>query len=107
MKDAIAVIDWYRKNLVSFSVEAEDAKFTRAAQWAAERLRGWAEKSKAAHGGISLLSDLGRYAAGDARFIRDDADGKRRVIQLLEDFGFLRPLPSRGNYLVNPLDPEN
>ena len=107
VKDAIAVINWHKLNLVSFSVEAEDARYARAANWAAERLRGWAEKSKAAHGGISLLSVLGRYAAGDAKFIKDDPDGKRRVLSLLEEYGYTRPLPTRGNYLANPLDPEN
>ena len=107
VRDAAAVIDWHRLNLASYAQEAEDARFAKAAQWAADRLHGWAEKSKAAHGGISLLSVLGRYAAGDARFIKDDPDGKRRVMQLLEEYGFVRPLPSRGNYLVNPLDPEN
>ena len=107
VKDAAVVIDWHRVNLASFSVEADDARLAKAAEWAAARLRGWAEKSKAAHGGISLLSVLGRYAAGDARFIRDDPDAKRRVMSLLEEYGYTRPLPSRGNYLVNPLDPED
>lgn len=107
VKDAAAVVDWHRVNLASYSQEADDARYTKAANWAAERLRGWSEKSKASNGGISLLSVLGRYAAGDARFIKDDPDGKRRVMLLLEEYGFVRPLPTRGNYLVNPLDPEN
>ena len=107
VKDAAAVINWHRLNLVSFSQEADDARYAKAAEWAAVRLRGWTEKSKAAYGGISLLSVLGRYAAGDAKFIKDDPDGKRRVMLLLEEYGYTRPLPTRGNYLVNPLDPEN
>ena len=72
VKDATAVIDWHRLNLASFSVEADNARLVRAAQWAATRLHGWAAKSKSPQGTIQLLSLLGSYSAGDAKFARDE-----------------------------------
>ena len=104
-KDATAVIDWHRLNLASFSVEADDARLAKAAQWAATRLHGWAAKSKSPQGTIQLLSLLGSYCAGDAKFAKDDPDAKRRIMGLLEEYQYVRPA-ARGAYMVNPLTPD-
>ena len=104
VKDAIAVIDWHRQNLVSFSQEAEDVRLVRAAQWTATRLHGWAAKSKSPQVTIQLLSLLGSYCAGDAKFARDNPDAKREIIKLLTEYDYVRPA-ARGAYMVNPLTP--
>ena len=105
VKAAAAVIDWHRQTLASFSVEADNARLVRAAQWAATRLHGWAEKSKSPHGTIQLLSLLGNYCAGDAKFAKDDPDAKREIMRLLEEYEYVRPA-ARGVFLVNPLPPD-
>ena len=104
VKDAIAVTDWHRQNLVSFSQEAEDARLVKAAQWTATRLHGWAAKSKSPQGTIQLLSLLGSYCAGDAKFAKDNPDAKREIIKLLTEYDYVRPA-ARGAYMVNPLTP--
>ena len=105
VKDAAPVIHWHRLNLASFSVEADGARLVKAAQWAATRLHGWAAKSKSPQGTIQLLSLLGSYCAGDAKFAKDDPDAKRGIMYLLEEYQFVRPA-ARGAYMVNPLTPD-
>ena len=105
VRDAAAVISWHGLNLASYAQEADNARLVKAAQWTATRLHGWAAKSKSPQGTIQLLSLLGSYCAGDAKFAKDSPDDKRAIIELLQEYDFVRPA-GRGSFMVNPLTPD-
>ena len=102
VREAAAVIRWHTLNLSSFAQDAAATRIARAANWAASRLKHWSEKH---NGKVPLLSCLGNYASGDGKFLKNETDGKRLVIELLEEYGYVAEL-ARGSYEVNPLDPE-
>ena len=103
VEDAATVINWHYRVLCCLTDGAIRSEYLRAAAAVADKLR---EEGQAA---VRLLPFIGQKAPGAARKFKNDADAKRAIIGLLEEYDYVRRLENakmKAWYHVNLLDPQ-
>ena len=101
--ESTAVTQWYGLELRRLAGMATAVADARAAEAMVPMLLTGLSTSGIGDGrSVKLLTLMSQRASGHAHHLRGDPDARRRIIEILEEYGYVRPEARRGWFEVNP-----